>query len=103
MAYYEKQDPATGKDIVIFKAKTFSAHTAAKIPGFSGMVKLYSDSFIYLHVNRGIVVNSWDARTGTPLAIYELCRRGGLDRVYRIKLSTLVRSSRYIFGERTPL
>lgn len=101
MAYYEKQDPATGKDIGIFKAQEISAHTAAKIPGFSGVVKLYSDSFIYLHVERGIVVNVWDARTGTPLAIYELYRFGGLDRVYRsvyrIKLSTLVRSSRYEF------
>lgn len=97
MISYEVYDPATGKDIELLKAREISAHTAAKIPGFSGVVSLRSDSSIRLRVERGIVVHAWSTRTGTPLAIYEPCRYGGLDRVYRIKLTTLIRSSRYSF------
>lgn len=97
MISYEVYDPATGKDVELLKANEITAQTAAKIPGFSGDVYLRSDSDVCLRVERGVVVHAWNSRRGVPLAIYEPCRWGGLDRVYRIKLSTLVRSSRYSF------
>lgn len=97
MISYEVYDPATGRDVELLKAHEITAHTAAKIPGFSGVVSLSSDSYVRLRVERGIVMSAWNENRGVPLAIYEPCRWGGLDRVYLIKLSTLVRSSRYSF------
>lgn len=97
MAYYSIYDPTTEKDIDVYMAHEITAHTAAKIPGFSGDVRLTRESPLWLRVERGVVVHSWNEALNLPRAIYEPCKYGGLDRVYRIKLSTLLRSSRYSF------
>ena len=90
MISYEVYDPTTGKDVELLKAHEITAHTAAKIPGFSGMVNLCRDSDVCLRIERGIVVHVGNARRNVPLAVYEPCRYGGLDRVYELKLTTLL-------------
>lgn len=97
MAYtYTIYDPATEKEIEIVKEQEITAHTAAKYPGFSGDVPLSADSKITVHIERGEIVHLWNGAENRPLAIYEPCKYGGLDRVYRIKLTTFLRSSRYV-------
>lgn len=93
MISYKVYDPATKMDVELLKAHEITAQTAAKIPGFSGVVSLRSDSHVRLRVERGIVMSVWNENRGVPMFIYEPCPWGGLDRVYLIKLSTLVRSS----------
>lgn len=93
---YTVYDPATGKDVELVKDHEITAHTAAKYPGFSGDVPLSVDSDITVRIERGEIVHLWNGVENRPLAIYEPCCYGGLDRVYRIKLTTFLRSSRYV-------
>lgn len=90
MISYEVYDPDTGKNVELIKAHEITAHTAAKIPGFSGVVNLTRDSHVCLRIEHGFVVHVWNAKKNLPLAIYEPCKYGGLDRVYTVKLPTLL-------------